>query len=94
MKLEHTIKFTFQMENDNGQLVVKGEIEGESEVPNYDDLKFQGIIALLNSIDQQNFSESGNHPLFKHYIDEIEETISEIIKHNQFQGKSECRDGL
>ena len=94
MHQNHTKKFTFIMEDSNGELVVKGEIEGESKVPSSDDLKFKGIIALLNSIDQQNFSESGNHLLFEHYIKEIEETIMEVKKYNEFQGKSDCRDGL
>ncbi|MFJ8066313.1 hypothetical protein ACIQYS_17060 [Psychrobacillus sp. NPDC096426] len=84
----------FYMEDSNGELIVKGEIEGKSEVPSYDDLKFKGIIALLNSIDQQNFSASGNHLLFEHYIKEIEETIVEVKNYNEFQGKSDCRDGL
>lgn len=84
----------FSMEDSNGELIVKGEIEGKSEVPFYDDLKLKGVIALLNSIDQQNFNESGNHLLFQNYIKEIEETIMEVKKYNEFQGKSDCRDGL
>ncbi|SES38522.1 hypothetical protein [Psychrobacillus sp. OK032] len=94
MHQNHTEKFTFIMEDSNGELIVKGEIEGESKVLSSDDLKFKGIIALLNSIDRQNFSESGNHPLFEHYIKEIEDTITEVKKHNKFQGKSDCREGL
>ena len=88
MNIENMQKFTFNMENDNAQLVVKGEISGESEIPFFDDLKFKAIIALLNSIDKQNFSESGNNHLFDHYISEIEETINELKKYNQFQGKT------
>jgi hypothetical protein len=75
------------MENDKGQLSVKGEISGESDIPFLDDLKFKGVIALLNSIDKKNFGTSGNDHLFDHYIREIEETINEMKKHNEFQGK-------
>jgi hypothetical protein len=75
------------MENDKGQLVVKGEIIGESEIPLFDDLKFKAVIALLNSIDKQNFNEGGNDHLFDKYIGDIEETIGEMKKYNQFQGK-------
>jgi hypothetical protein len=75
------------MENDKGQLNVKGEISGESEIPFLDDLKFKGVIALLNSIDKKNFSKSGNDHLFDQYISDIEETINEMQRHNEFQGK-------
>lgn len=86
--------YVFYMEDSNGELIVKGEIEGKSEVPFYDDLKLKGVIALLNSTDQQNFNKSGNHLLFQQYMKEIEETIMELKKYNEFQGKSDCRDGL
>jgi hypothetical protein len=76
------------MENDQGELVVKGEIIGETEIRAFDDLKFKAVIALLNSIDKQNFSEIGNNHLFNHYISEIEETIQMMKKYNQFQGKT------
>jgi hypothetical protein len=76
------------MEDDKGKLIVKGEISGESEIPLLDDLKFKAIIALLNAIDKQNFSESGNHHLFDRYIRELEETIDEVKKYNQFQGET------
>jgi hypothetical protein len=88
MNMDHMQKFTFNMENDKGQLVVKGEINGESEIPFLDDLKFKAVIALLNSIDKQNFSVSGNNHIFDNYIREIEETINEVKKYNQFQGKT------
>ncbi|MFJ5770925.1 hypothetical protein [Psychrobacillus sp. NPDC093180] len=94
MHLNDTKKFSFKMEDSNGELVVKGEIEGESKIPSSDDLKCKGIIALLNSIDRQNFNESGNDHLFEHYMKEIEETISEVKKYNKLQGKSNCREGL
>jgi hypothetical protein len=88
MNIDDMQKFTFNMENDKGQLVVKGEINGESEIPFLDDLKFKAVIALLNSVDKQNFSVSGNNHIFDNYIREIEETINEVKKYNQFQGKT------
>ncbi|MDN3016130.1 hypothetical protein PH210_07955 [Paenibacillus sp. BSR1-1] len=87
MNIENTQKVTFQLENDLGKLEVKGDIIGESQIPFFDDLKFKGVIALLNSIDKQNFIESGNHRLFDHFITEIEETLDEMKKYDQFQGK-------
>ncbi|WP_223596574.1 hypothetical protein [Neobacillus bataviensis] len=87
MDIENTQKVTFKLENDNGKFEVKGEIIGESQIPFFDDLKFKGVIALLNSIDKQNFDGSGNHQLFDHFIKEIEETIVEMKKYDQFQGK-------
>jgi len=81
-------KFTFKMENDEGQLIVIGEITGEAKIPFLDDLKFKGIIALLNSIDKQNFSVLENEHLFENYMREIEETMNELKKYNQFKGKT------
>ncbi|MFP5110067.1 hypothetical protein ACSU6B_25560 [Neobacillus sp. C211] len=87
MEIENTQKVTFKLENGKGKLEVKGEMIGESRIPFFDDLKFKGVIALLNSIDKQNFNESGNSQLFDHFIREIEETIDEMKKYDQFQGK-------
>ncbi|MCQ6279968.1 hypothetical protein [Bacillus sp. EB600] len=87
MNLDHLQKFVFNMENDKGQFVVKGEVIGDSEIPLLDDVKFEAVIALLNSIDKKNFSEGGNDHLFDKYIGDIEETIGEMKKYNQFQGK-------
>jgi hypothetical protein len=87
MGINHMQKCTFNMENDKGELVVKGEITGEAEIPFFDDLKLKAVLALLNSIDKQNFSTSGNNYIFNNYVREIEETINEIKKHNKFQGK-------
>ena len=87
MNVDPTQKFSFNMEDDIGQLIVKGEIIGESEIPFLDDLKFKAVIALLNAVDKQNFTILGNNHLFEHYIKEIEETINEVKKHNQFLGE-------
>ncbi|MBU8919316.1 hypothetical protein BGM25_25085 [Bacillus sp. FJAT-29953] len=87
MNVDNTGKFTFRLENDEGEVEVKGEINGESEIPFFDDLKFKAVIGLLNSIDKKNFSDSGNHQVFKYFIREIEETIHEMKKYDQFQGK-------
>ncbi|MGG1678416.1 hypothetical protein ACIFOT_22165 [Neobacillus sp. NRS-1170] len=87
MDIENKQNVTFQLENENGELEVKGEIFWESHIPFFDDLKFKGVIALLHSIDKQNFKESGNHQLFEQFISEIEETINEMKKYDQFQGK-------
>ncbi|NHM31426.1 hypothetical protein [Neobacillus terrae] len=80
--------FHFKMENDEGELVVKGEINGEAEIPFHDDLKFKAIIALLNSIDKKNFKDAGNIHIFDDYISEIEGTINELKAHEHFQGKN------
>jgi hypothetical protein len=81
-------KFNFTLENENHEAIVVGEISGLSQIPTLDDLKFNAVIALLNSIDQKNFSEAGQDSLFNQYINEIQGTISEMQKHSQFQGKS------
>jgi hypothetical protein len=88
MDIDPMKKCTFNMENNKGELVVKGEIIGETEIPFFDDLKLKAVIALLNSIDKQNFSDSGKDHLFDHYITEIEETINEVKKHKKFQGET------
>ncbi|MGG1401513.1 hypothetical protein ABE288_27375 [Bacillus salipaludis] len=80
-------KFTFKMEDDKGDLVVKGEISGATEIPLFDDLKFKAVIALLNSIDKQNFVDSGKIDTLTDYITEIEETIKGITIYNHFQGE-------
>lgn len=82
--------FKFSMENANNELVVIGKIQGKPEIPSLDDLKFKGIIALLNSIDKQNFTEVDKDQLFLDSLKEIEETIGEMKKYNEFQ----CREGL
>ena len=56
MEIDQMKTVTFHMEDNKGELIVKGELNGESEIPFHDDLKFKGIIALLNSIDKNNFS--------------------------------------
>lgn len=81
-------KFRFKHENDKGQPIVNGEISGESEISLLDDLKFKAVIALLNSIDNKNFNECGKNDLFDQYITEIEETIYEMKKYDEFQGRS------
>ncbi|WP_142303725.1 hypothetical protein [Neobacillus soli] len=88
MDMNHTHKVNFKFENDKGELEVKGEISGESQIPFFDDLKFKAVIALLNSIDKQNFNDSGNNQIFNLYIGEIEETINEMRNYDQFQGKN------
>ncbi|WP_338472266.1 hypothetical protein R4Z10_05840 [Niallia sp. XMNu-256] len=87
MEMEHIEKVSFHMENVKGELIVKGEISGKSNFPFHDDLKFKGIIALLNSIDKKNFKETNNGSKFNSYIKEIEETIDEMKKFEQFQGE-------
>jgi hypothetical protein len=88
MNTDNLQKFTFNMENEKGELVVKGEIRGESEISFLDDLKCKAVIALLNSIDQQNFSEPEKTHLFGQYITEMEETICQMKQHKHFQGKT------
>jgi len=87
MDIDFMQKCRFHMENDKGELVVKVEIIGETEIPFFDDLKLKAVIALLNSIDHENFSNAGKNGLFDHYIREIKETINEVQKHNKFQEK-------
>ena len=81
-------RFHFSLENEEGQLVVKGEISGTAAVPSLDDLKFQAVIALLHSVDKKNFSEVDKVHLFDQSINEIQETITEMKKHDQFQGET------
>lgn len=80
--------FTFNLENSNRQLIVCGEIRGETKMQSLDDLKLKAIIGLLNSVDKQNFIDSGKKQLFDDYLREIVETIQELKKYNQFQGKT------
>jgi hypothetical protein len=88
MDENHIQKFNFNMENENGELVVKGQITGKTEIPFMDDLKLKAVIALLNSTDKQNFIDTKNGQLFDDYIREVEETISEMKKYNRFQGET------
>ncbi|SDO01301.1 hypothetical protein SAMN05518871_109103 [Psychrobacillus sp. OK028] len=90
MEMNPIETFKFSMENANNELVVIGKIQGKPEIPSLDDLKFKGIIALLNSIDKQNFTEVDKDQLFLDSLKEIEETIGEMKKYNEFQ----CREGL
>jgi hypothetical protein len=75
------------MENGNGDLVISGQITGASEVPYLDDLKLKGVAALLHSVDQVNFKDSGKVVLFEQYINDIEKTIENLKRHKRFQGE-------
>ncbi|MER2171202.1 MAG: hypothetical protein ABS938_11260 [Psychrobacillus psychrodurans] len=90
MEMNPIETFRFILENDNKELVVSGQIQGKPEIPSLDDLKFKAIIALLNSIDKQSFIEVDKDQLFADYLDEMEGTIGEMKKYDEFQ----CRDGL
>ncbi|MBM7692913.1 hypothetical protein JOC77_002344 [Peribacillus deserti] len=79
--------YIFEMEDSKGELVVSGKIKGDSEMEYYDDLKLKAVIALLNSVDQERFTVHGKNRLFTDYISEIEDTISQIKKHERFQGE-------
>ncbi|TWE01694.1 hypothetical protein FB550_10560 [Neobacillus bataviensis] len=92
METDQIHKVNFNMENMDGKIEVKGEISGAAKIPNHDDLKFKAIIALLNSIDKQNFIVTENLPLFVTYVKEIEETIMEVSKYESFQGKNIRRE--
>lgn len=82
--------FNFNLENDNKELVISGKIQGKPEISSLDDLKFKAIIALLNSVDKQNFVDAEKGQLFDDYLDEIEGTINEMKNYDEFQ----CRSGL
>ena len=83
MDINHMQKCTFNMENDKGELEVKGEITGKSEIPCFDDLKLKAIIALLNSIDKQNFNNAENNYMF-----DINNITIPIVSHNKFIGNN------
>ncbi|PLR91141.1 hypothetical protein [Bacillus sp. T33-2] len=81
-------KCIFESFDDNGNMVLKGEVTGESEVHFYDDLKLKSVIALLNSVDQKNFNRSGRTNLFHGLLKEIEDMIHELKTFEEFQGKT------
>ena len=81
--------FRFNMENDHKEIVLSGNIQGKPEMPSLDDLKFKAIIALLHSIDKQNFIEVDKDQLFVKYLKEIEETIDEMKKYDELQCRSD-----
>lgn len=89
MEMNPIETFKFNLENDHKELVLSGNIQGESEMPSLDDLKFKAIIALLHSIDKQNFTEVDKDQLFVEYLKEIEETIGEMKKYDEFQCRSD-----
>lgn len=79
--------FHFKLENNKGETIVKGELTGVSEIPFHDDLKMKGVIALLNSVDQENFDKANQNELFLSFVGEIEETLEYIKKFKRFQGE-------
>jgi len=81
--------FNFNLENDNKELVISGKIQGKPEISSLDDLKFKAIIALLNSVDKQNFVDAEKGQLFDDYLDEIEGTINEMKSYDEFQCRSD-----
>ena len=81
--------FNFNLENDNKELVISGKIQGKPEISSLDDLKFKAIIALLNSVDKQNFVDAEKGQLFDDHLDEIEGTINEMKSYDEFQCRSD-----
>ncbi|WP_028401670.1 hypothetical protein [Ectobacillus panaciterrae] len=80
-------QFVFESQDYDGNIHVQGEIRGKSNLPFYDDLKLKAVIALLNSVDQEHFKAAKEMDIFDDFINEIEETLNLIKKHNTFQGE-------
>ncbi|WP_174734974.1 hypothetical protein [Mesobacillus harenae] len=87
MENSEVIKYKFEAADENEELIIKGEIYGRAALPALDDLKLNAVIALLNSVDQQNFQAAGKSDVFTELIKEIEETVDAIKKHDRFQGE-------
>lgn len=72
-------KKEFEQYDDNGQVIVKGTIEGVSELPFWGhDLKLKAVKALLETVDRKDFFEDGKEDVFFKEIEEIEELINAI----------------
>ncbi|GAA3321588.1 hypothetical protein GCM10020331_038050 [Ectobacillus funiculus] len=81
-------KHSFNMEDNTGRLIVKGEIIGESELEFYDDLKLKSRYRSHKFRRSAKTSRRrGKMDVFNDYMREIEETLSEVKKHSRFQGE-------
>lgn len=80
-------RFIFETQDEEGKMLLKGEITGESQMEQFDDLKLKGVVALLNAVDQDSFIQSNKQAVFQEYINEIQETLAAIQTHGHFQGE-------
>ncbi|UTR10604.1 hypothetical protein MM300_22525 [Evansella sp. LMS18] len=87
MKEEEVQRCVFHLEDEEEKLVVHGEISGESDVDYHDDLKLKAVIALLNSVDQVNFTKAEKGAQFNEFMEEIQDVLSEMKSNEHFQGK-------
>lgn len=78
--------FQFRMEDAFGTVEVEGEVRGTFRIPRQDDMKLKAVLALLHSVDQENFKMVNELELFNQMIEDIEETLQHMKKHDRFQG--------
>lgn len=79
--------FQFRSESASGKVEVEGKVKGPFRIPGQDDMKLKAVLALLHSVDQENFKKVNEVELFYELMEQIEETINHMKKYDHFQGK-------
>ncbi len=75
------------MENGSGMVEVEGEVNGRFRIPGQDDMKLRAVLALLHSVDQENFKKVNEVDLFLELVEQIEGTIENMKRFDFFQGE-------
>jgi hypothetical protein len=78
--------FQFRLEGASGMVEVEGDVRGTFRIPGQDDMKLKSVLALLHSVDQENFKKVNEVDLFNELIEDIEETLHHMKKYDRFQG--------
>lgn len=79
--------FQFRMESSSGTVEVEGEVKGPFRIPGQADMKLKAVLALLHSVDQENFKKVNEVELFHELMEQIEGTIDHMKRYDQFQGE-------
>jgi hypothetical protein len=83
---EEKQSFQFRMEDTLGTIEVEGEVRGTFRIPGQDDMKLKAVLALLHSVDQENFKKVNELDLFNALIGDIEDTLRHMKAYDRFQG--------
>lgn len=79
--------FQFRLESHSGKVEVEGEVKGPFRIPAQDDMKLKAVLALLHSVDQENFKKVNEVDLFHDLMEQIEGTINQMKRYDHFQGE-------
>jgi hypothetical protein len=73
------VKANLESRDDNGEIVVRIQLEGKSDMPFWNhDIKLEAVKSLLGTIDRKEFYEVGMDEEFERYMSEIQEILEAV----------------